>query len=293
MADKRMSPADVVGRLRDGMTIGIGGWATRRKPMALVRELLRSPLKDLTIVAYGGPDVGMLCAAGKVRRVIFGFVSLDVQPFDNHFRNARQAGAVEASELDEGMVQWGLRAAAMRLPFLPTRVGLGTDVLKLNPWLSTVRSPFADGEELVAVPALKLDAALLHVSKSDEKGNCVIESPDPFFDDLFARAAQEVFISCEQVLPTAKVISAATARLQPFERSLVTGVVEMPFGAHPTASAPFHGIDVAHLAEYNNAATPEGWAAYRAKYVDLPDHDAYIRAAGGYGRLAGLSLPVF
>ena len=104
MADKRMTPSQVVARLRDGMTIGIGGWATRRKPMALVREILRSPLKDLTVVAYGGPDVGMLCAAGKVRRVIFGFVSLDVQPFDNHFRNARQAGAVEASELDEGMV---------------------------------------------------------------------------------------------------------------------------------------------------------------------------------------------
>ena len=102
-----------------------------------------------------------------------------------------------------------------------------------------------------------------------------------------------MFISCEQVLPTAKVISAATARLQPFERSLVTGVVELPFGAHPTASAPVHGIDVAHLNDYNNAATPEGWAAYRTKYVDLPDHDAYIRAAGGYGRLAGLSLPIF
>ncbi len=293
MADKRMTPAQVVAHLQDGMTIGIGGWATRRKPMALVREILRSPLKDLTLVAYGGPEIGMLCAAGKVKRVIFGFVSLDVQPFDNHFRNARQAGQVEASELDEGMVQWGLRAAGMRLPFLPTRVGLGTDVLKLNPWLGKVRSPFADGEELVAVPAIKLDAALLHVSESDEKGNCTIQSPDPFFDDLFARAAKQVFISCERVVPTAKLINAQTARLQPFERSLVTGVVELPYGAHPTASAPFHGIDVKHLAEYNAAATPEGWADYRTRYVDLPDHDSYVRACGGYGRLAGLSLPVF
>jgi glutaconate CoA-transferase subunit A len=48
--DKRMSAADVVGQLSDGMTIGIGGWATRRKPMALVREILKSDLKDLTIV---------------------------------------------------------------------------------------------------------------------------------------------------------------------------------------------------------------------------------------------------
>ena len=67
MLDKRMTPAEIVGRLEDGMTIGIGGWATRRKPMALVREILRSPLRDLAVVSYGGPDVGLLCAAGKIR----------------------------------------------------------------------------------------------------------------------------------------------------------------------------------------------------------------------------------
>src|SRR6185369_6520173 len=75
--DKRMTAKDVVASLRDGMTIGIGGWGPRRKPMALVREIMRSPVKDLTIVAYGGPDVGMLLAAGKVKKVIYGFVSLD------------------------------------------------------------------------------------------------------------------------------------------------------------------------------------------------------------------------
>ena len=102
MLDKRMSPAEIVGRLRDGMTIGIGGWGTRRKPMALVREILRSPLKDLTVVSYGGPDVGLLCAAGKVRRLVFGFVSLDVIPLDPHFRAARQAGAIECTEYRRG-----------------------------------------------------------------------------------------------------------------------------------------------------------------------------------------------
>ena len=65
--DKRMSPAEIVGQLSSGMTLGIGGWGPRRKPMALVREILRSDLTDLTVVAYGGADVGMLCAAGKVK----------------------------------------------------------------------------------------------------------------------------------------------------------------------------------------------------------------------------------
>src|ERR1700757_4016033 len=72
-----LPPDEIVAELRDGMTIGIGGWGSRRKPMALVRAILRSDLKDLSLVAYGGADVGLLCAAGKVKRVMYAFVSLD------------------------------------------------------------------------------------------------------------------------------------------------------------------------------------------------------------------------
>lgn len=291
--NKRMTAADVVGQLRDGMTLGIGGWATRRKPMALVREILRSPLKDLTVVSYGGPDVGLLAAAGKLRKLVFGFVSLDVLPIDMHFRNARQAGAFEVMELDEGMVQLGLRAAAMRVPFLPTPVGLGTDILVRNPDLKLVKSPYGDGTTLVAMPALKLDAALLHVSESDERGNCVILSPDPFFDEAMARAADRVYLSCEQVVPTAKVCGHDRARYQPFERAVVTGVVEAPFGAHPTAAVPGYGIDVEHLKAYNAATSPEDWASYRQRYVDLASHDDYLEAVGGRGYLASIPPPVY
>lgn len=291
--DKRMTLSQAVAQLRDGMTIGIGGWATRRKPMALVREILRSPVKDLTVVSYGGPDVGLLAAAGKLRKLVFGFVSLDVLPLDMHFRNARQAGAFEVMELDEGLVQLGLRAAAMRVPFLPTRVGLGTDILARNPGIKTIRSPYADGDTLVAMPALKLDAALLHVTESDERGNCTIQSPDPFFDEAMARAADRTFITCERIAPTAKVCDHANARLQPFERSVVTGVIEAPFGAHPTAGVPGYGIDVEHLKEYNAATTPEAWADYRRRFVDLASHDDYIAAAGGRLAIASIAPPVY
>ena len=93
--DKVRSAYEAVSEIKDGMTIGIGGWGPRRKPMALIRELLRSPVKDLTVVAYGGADVGLLCAAGKVKRVIFAFVSLDFIPLEPYFRRARQSGAVQ------------------------------------------------------------------------------------------------------------------------------------------------------------------------------------------------------
>src|SRR5229473_7865431 len=107
-----MTEEDVVGRLRPGMTIGIGGWGSRRKPMALVRAILRSDLAGLTVVSYGGPDVGLLIAGGHVRRVVTGFVSLDTIPLEPHFRLGRQHGSIELTELDEGMLQQGLLAAA-------------------------------------------------------------------------------------------------------------------------------------------------------------------------------------
>jgi glutaconate CoA-transferase subunit A len=121
VADKRVTEEEVVSEMRDGMTIGIGGWGSRRKPMSVVRAMLRSPLKDLTVVAWGGPDVGLLCAAGKVKKVVYAFVSLDTIPLEPHFRAARQNGTIEAMELDEGMFYWGLYAAGLRLPFPPCR----------------------------------------------------------------------------------------------------------------------------------------------------------------------------
>jgi glutaconate CoA-transferase, subunit A len=288
MLDKTMTLTQIVGRLRNGMTIGIGGWGARRKPMALVREILRSPLEDLTVVSYGGPDVGMLCAARKVRKLVFGFVSLDLIALDQHFRAARQAGAFEVWELDEGMLQWGLRAAAMRLPFLPTRAGMATDVERFSPELKTVRSPYDDGEELLAMPALQLDAALLHVTEADRRGNTVILSPDPFFDDLFARAANETYVTCDRLVDTGEICGHERARYNAFERSLVTAVAEVPFGAHPTASVPGYGIDVDHLGLYCG-----NWNSYRARFVDLPDHASYLEAVGGATRVQGIAAPVF
>lgn len=121
MTDKTMTPEEVVGRLRSGMTIGIGGWGSRRKPMALIRALLRTEIGDLTVISYGGPDVGLLAAAGRIRRLVAPFTTLDSIPLEPHFRAARERGAFELTELDEAMFMWGLHAAANRLPFLPVR----------------------------------------------------------------------------------------------------------------------------------------------------------------------------
>jgi glutaconate CoA-transferase subunit A len=272
--DKRTTEAEVVAELRDGMTIGIGGWGSRRKPMSLVREILRSPLKDLTVVSYGGPDIGLLCKYGKVKRLIYGFVSLDSIPLEPHFRKARQQGGFEASELDEGMLQWGLYAAAQRLPFLPTRAGLGSDVMTINPQLKTVKSPYDDEEELVAMPAIELDVALVHMNRADVRGNGQFLGPDLYFDDLYCMAAKKRFMSCERIVETSELSKSGSVHTLKLHRGMIDGVLEAPGGAHFTECPPDYGRDEKFQREYAKTAKDEdAWAEFKAVYLDVPESD--------------------
>ncbi len=235
--DKRMTIDDVVSELSSGMTLGIGGWGSRRKPLALVDAIAASDLTDLTIVSYGGADVGKLCAAGKVKKLVFGFVSLDSIPLEPNFRKARQQGAIDVLELDEGMLWLGLQAAAWRIPFLPTRAGMASGVTDNAPELRTVKSPYDDGEELLAMPALPLDAAIVHVNDADQAGNCAILGPDPFFDDLFCMAAKRAYATAERIVATEDLGAVTLPRL------MVSGVVEAPGGAGFTSCPPDYERD--------------------------------------------------
>jgi glutaconate CoA-transferase, subunit A len=276
--DRLMSPDEIAAELRSGMTIGIGGWGSRRKPMALVRAVLRAGISDLTVVSFGGPDVGLLVAHGRVRRVVCGFVSLDSIALEPHFRLGRQQGRIELTEVDEGMIHWGLLAAAHRLPFLPMRAGLGTDVLRVNPELRLVCSPYADGEELVAMPALRLDAALVHLNRADAAGNGQYLGPDPYFDDLFCLAAERAYLSCEQVVPSAALLAGGPPQSLLINRAMVHGVAHTPNGAHFTSCVPDYGRDEAFQTRYAaSARSPEDWDLFRAGFLDGDETD-YQRA---------------
>ncbi|MFE0473137.1 CoA transferase subunit A [Streptomyces sp. NPDC058947] len=275
MRDKTTTAEQVAAGLRSGMTLGIGGWGSRRKPMALVRAVLRSGITDLTVVSYGGPDVGMLAAAGRIRRLVTPFVTLDSIPLEPHYRAARERGALTLAEMDEAMFLWGLRAAAHRLPFLPVRAGLGSDVMRINPDLRTVTSPYEDGETFVAMPALRLDAALVHVNRADRSGNGQYLGPDPYFDDLFCAAAGTAYVSCERIVDTAELTGQAPPQTLLIKRHTVTGVVEAPYGAHFTSCAPDYGRDESFQRTY--ATTP--WPEFAARFL-AGDEQAYRSAVG-------------
>ena len=282
MTSKTLHEDDVVAQLSDGMTIGIGGWGSRRKPMSIVRAIARSSLRDLTVVCFAGPDLGLLCAAGKVARALYPFASLDSIALEPHFRAARQAGSIEDVPWDEGMFLLGLQAAAWRVPFLPTRAGLGSDLLKYNPMLRTVRSPFDDDYELVAVPALRLDAAICHLNRADEAGNATFLGPDLYFDDLFLRAAPtRRFISVERVVPTAELMAEAGTELRlRVARMMVDGVVGRAGGALFTSCAPDYERDEGLQKEYASAAkSPEAWDAFKQAWIDVPEEDFQRKVA--------------
>jgi glutaconate CoA-transferase subunit A len=278
MPSKVMTAEQVVARIEDGMTVGIGGWGSRRKPMALVRAILRSDLRDLTIVSYAGPDVGLLLESGKASSVVFAFATLDSIPLEPLFSRARQEATARFREWDEGMFQTGLRAAAQRVPFLPVRAGLGSAVLENDPSLRTVTSPY-DGssgvrEELVAVPALELDVALVHMNRADQFGNAQYLGPDPYFDDLFCMAAKHAYVSTEQIIDTAGMTVDAAIQTMLINRTMVDGVVETPNGAHFTTCAPTYERDEKFQKAYATAAkTPEDWAAFEERFLSGSEQD--------------------
>lgn len=275
--DKTSTLDEIVGELSDGMTIGIGGWGSRRKPMALVRAIARSSVTDLTVVTYGGPDLGLLCAAGKVRRAYYGFVSLDSAPFyDPWFSQARTTGAIEAREMDEGMVKCGLEAAAARLPFLPIRAGLGSDVL--NFWegeLKTVESPYADADgrtqTLVAMPALTLDAAFVHLDLADKHGNAGYTGVDPYFDDLYLGAAKRRYLQTDKLVSTEELVEALPTQRLLLNRMNVDRVVETPNGAHFTFAGEYGRDEKFQQFYVESAKDPATWEAFKARFLDVDE----------------------
>jgi len=186
-------------------------------------------------------------------------------------------------EIDEGMFFLGLQAASWRVPYLPTRAGLGSDVLAINPDLRTVRSPYQDGPfadpadagaDLVAMPALPLDAAFVHANRADTAGNAQFLGPDPFFDELFLGAATRRFVTAEQVVPEGHLSAEGPLAAVGVHRLMTDAVALTPHGAHFTACPPDYGRDEAFQKEYAaSAKDPDAWAGFRARYLDVTEDD--------------------
>jgi glutaconate CoA-transferase, subunit A len=284
---KIISLSDLVSQIHSGSSMVIGGWGQIRKPMAILREIVRTGKKDLTVMSFAGIDVDLMIGANAVKKVIYPFAGFEVATVTlGNFRRARQECVIDFVDLSENMFTSGFKAAAERLPFYPTRAGLGSDILEMHPDIQLFESPYT-GETLVAMYALEPDIALIHVNAADKYGNCQILG-DPFFDYLFVKAAKRVFVSCEKIVDTERIN-------EKFQHVMihppwVSGIVELPYGAHPGLCYPDYRVDQAHVAEYSKGtADQQSFETYLQKYIlRISGNDQYLESIGGLARFAQL-----
>jgi glutaconate CoA-transferase subunit A len=265
--------------VQDGMTIAVGSPA----PMALIRQIIRRGVKNLTVID-SGLTLDLLIAAGCVRKVVSyyagGGFGVPVAP---SFRRAVERGEISVWECEEGILTTGLQAAAQALPFLPWRGGVGTSLPEINPDLKVIQDPI-NGETLLAVPPLKPDVTLLHAAMADAYGN-VQHVGGPGWLDLFLyRAADRTIVQVEKIIPNEEI------RANPWATTIpgADAIVRAPYGAHPFYSRGFYVQDNDHARMYLAAATaaaqddkPEALTQYLTHYCREPaTHGDYLERIG-------------
>ncbi len=267
--DKRASLADAAALVTDGALVALGGGLCARLPMALVRELVRAGRRDLHLVGSAHSiDVDLLVAAGAVKICEESYVGFEQDlGLAPAFRRAAETGAIEVRESCCATVLAQLRASEMGLPFLPVRGVKGTDIGRRHGEYGRVTCPFT-GEELVAVPPLRPDVALIHAPLGDRHGNLHLDQPF-VLDERFASASAMVVATVDRLAPTDEVAAAGVV----IPAHLVAAVAEVPFGAHPSSCYPGYAYDRPHLAEYIATAG----SGYLDRYV-RPGEEAYRRA---------------
>lgn len=276
---------DAVARVKDGMTVAIGGFINSSHPMLAVRELIRRKVRDLTIVgaASSGLEVDLLIAAGVARKVVAPYVGAEgLAPIGPAFRAAAERGQLDVFELDEAMFYAGLRAAAQRVPFNPWRSGVGTSFPEVNPAIKVFKDP-CNGETLLAIPAIDIDVAFLHAALSDAYGN-VQYVGHAYGDRAIFAAADATFVQVEQIVSNEEI------KRDPLRTAIpgADGVIRARFGSHPYASPGHYTEDREHIREYVKAAG--AWAkendrgpleSYVERYILEPDdHVAYLERIG-------------
>lgn len=269
--------------IKDGDSVAVGGAWLSSHPMALVRQIIRSGIKNLHVMTIlGSVDIDMLVGAGCVERLMFSFVSMEAYGLAPNFRRAIEKGELKYDEISGLAIIIGFEATGRGVPFLPYRGPFGSDYLNQRPdFYKKIACPFT-GEEMTAVPAIKPDVAIIHAQRADPAGNIQIEGTAGSDLEL-AKAAKRVIVTVEEIVPTDGL------RENPFKtkipRIYVDVVVEQPFGAHPTSLVPSYVGDPWHMMTYMEmAAKVDTFRSYLDRYV-MKSEDEYLEAAGGLKRM--------
>lgn len=297
ISDKLMSLNEAVGRfIKNGSQITLGGFTVARNPMAITYEIIRQNIKDLHIVCHShGQALDVLIGAGCVKRLEIAYGGNGrYAPTCIRFKKSIQDGTIEFEDYSNYQMSLRFLAGALSIPFIPTKSGLGSDLINFEGFSEETRkgykvapkkyaiigNPFnGDEDKVVLLPALNPDVALIHAQYVGEDGTVRIKGLT-FADIEEAKSADIVIVTCEEIVPSSFI------RLDPDQNSLppffVDAIVKVPYGAHPTACYAFYDYDPKHLNLYKKIAGDDGLFK---KYLDewvygVTSHEEYLDKIG-------------
>jgi glutaconate CoA-transferase, subunit A len=295
--DKLMTPEQAVKRfIGNGCQLTIGGFTVVRNPMALIYEIVRQGVKDIHLLCHSnGQGLDVLIGAGCVKRVEIAYGgSGRYAPTCIRFKKAVQRGEIQFEDYSNFQMSLRFLAGSLGIPFIPTKSGLGTDLIRLEGFPREIRgerkvasrklvvtqNPFNDEkDEVVLLPALNPDVAVIHAQYVGEDGTVRIKGLT-FADLEEAKSADALIVTCEEIVPRSFI------RMDPDQNSLpgfmVDAIVKVPYGGHPTACYAFYDYDAKHLNLYKKVAEDDGqFKRYLEEWVyGVPSHDAYLEKVG-------------
>ncbi len=271
---------EVAESVQDGSVVGFGGKTLHRAPVAFSRELVRAGVRDLTLIGVANSiEMDLLCGAGVVNGIHFGYVGFESFGLAPNFRREVEAGRVTALEGTCYTVSGMLRGAKQNVPFMPIAGLDGSDLPTVRDDFMQISCPFTE-TDVYAVRTVQPDVAVIHANEADSTGNARFYGAD-LTENLLAKAADRVIVTTEALVDEAAFVDSPDATDIP--GVLVDTVVEVPFGAHPCSCPGAYDYDADHLAKYLEYARGDSFEAYNDAFIGT-DESFYTAKFGSETR---------
>jgi len=272
--EKVVTLDEAVRTIKDDVSLAIGGSHAQIAPMALVRSIIKKGIRGLKVYpsVTAGLPADFLIGGGCVDTIYASYIGLEKFGLAPNFRKAVEMGTIKVKECCEVYMVYGLQAGAATLPFCALPKGhQETSLLSVNPDYRIVTDPYT-GEEVVTIPPLIPDIGIIHVSRCDPYGNCLIPGSLSLML-LIAQASNHVIVTCERLAS----LDETTARGAAIPGFLVDMVVEVPYGAHPASCHGEYDYDEEHIEMYTKT-DPEDY--FREHVFDIGSHTDYLEKIG-------------
>ena len=274
-----MSISEAIAKyVNDGDSVYAAGF-THLIPFAAGHEIIRQHKRDL-VLARATPDLiyDQMTAAGCARKVIFSYMGNPGVGALRIVRSAIEQGKLEWEEYSHFGMITRLQAGASGLPFLPMNQTAATDLEKVNPNIKRIADPYG-GKDVIVVPALNPDVAIVHVQRADKEGNAhlwgiIVEQKEAAF------AAKKVILTAEEIVDESVIRSDPNRTLIP--SIVVDAVCAVPYSCHPSYAQGYYDRDNEFYLQWDKISeSAEAVKSYLDEWVyGVQDREEYWRKLG-------------